>query len=124
MYRGIGAGIALELGTRGANVVVNHASEKSAAAGASVVQAIEAHGGKAKLVHADVSSAEGIQKLVDAAVALSPRRQIDILVHNAGHGDDAYLKDVTEGFYKIQTDINIKGKIDVWSGFVCRAMDD
>lgn len=111
IYRGIGAGIAIELGKRGASVIVNHASVKSAAAGAEVVRAIEAHGSKASLIHADVASSEGIKKLIQAAVSLSEHRKIDILVHNAGHGDDAYLQDVTEDFYTMQTDINIKGEL-------------
>src|SRR5258706_15456351 len=101
-FRGIGAGIALELGKRGANVIVNHSSEKSAAAGAAVVKAIRAAGSKAALVHANVVSASDIKKLVEAAVALSASGKIDILVHNAGHGDDCFLEDITEEFYTTQ----------------------
>ena len=107
--RGIGAGIALELGNRGANVVVNHSSEKSGSAGAAVVKSILAAGSRAVLVHANVVSQPDISKLVKAALELSPSGKIDIIVHNAGHGDDCFLEDITEDFYTTQTDINLKG---------------
>jgi 3-oxoacyl-[acyl-carrier protein] reductase len=35
--------------------------------------------------------------------------KIDMLVHNAGYGDDCFLKDITEEFYTTQSDINLKG---------------
>lgn len=49
--------------------------------------------------------------LVKAALELGGKNEINILVHNAGHGDDCYLPDITEDFYQIQTDINMKGII-------------
>ena len=109
--RGIGAGIALLLGQRGANVVVNYTSSKSEERASKVAKAISATGSKAKvkLVQADVTKDEGQQALIDAALSLSPSQHIDILVHNAGDGTDCYLKDVTEDFYYQQTDLNIKG---------------
>ena len=79
-------------------------------AGEKVIKAIEAAGSKATLVQANVSSAADQGKLVDAAVQLSTSGKIDIIVHNAGHGDDCYLEDLTEDFYYTQTDINVKGK--------------
>ena len=66
-------------------------------------------GSQAVAVQADIVSAEGQKTVVDAARKLSPSGQIDILVHNAGNGDDCYLKDLTEAFYYNQTDLNIKG---------------
>lgn len=108
--RGIGAGIAVDLGRRGASVVVNHASEKSAGMAAEVVKMIIAEGGKAVVVQADVVSTAGIDKLVQAAINLSPDGKIHILVHNAGHGDDRYLQDIDEDFYAVQTSINLKGQ--------------
>ena len=98
---------------------------KSAAAGADVVKAIKAHGSEANLIHANVTSSEDIKKLVQAAVSLSQDGKIDILVHNAGHGDDAYLQDVTEDFYTMQTNINIKGELSQCYGTArqpCKAL--
>ena len=111
--RGIGAGIAVLLGARGANVVVNYTSAKSEERGLKVVKAIQASssGAKGRAVQADVTTAAGQQSLIDAALELSSSRNIDILVHNAGDGTDAYLKDVTEQFYYQQTDLNIKGTV-------------
>lgn len=62
------------------------------------------------LVQADVVSSTGIKRIVQSAVALSTSGKIDILVHNAGHGDDRYLEDIDEAFYEIQTNINMKGE--------------
>jgi 3-oxoacyl-[acyl-carrier protein] reductase len=75
-----------------------------------VVKAIKVAGSEAVLVHANVVSAPDIKKIVAAAKALSLDSRIDILVHNAGHGDDCFLEDITEEFYITQSDINLKGK--------------
>ena len=111
ILRGIGAGIALDLAKRGASVVVNYSSAKSADAGDAMVKRIEEHGGKASAVQASVTSPVGIEQIVKAATALSPSGKIDIIVHNAGHGDDRYLEDIDEKFYYTQTDINLKGEL-------------
>ena len=110
-YRGIGAGIAIELGRRGANVIVNYTSKRGAEAAEKVIDSIQGSGGKAKLVQADVSKNTDLQSLVTAAVELSDTGKIDILVHNAGSGDDCYLADMTEDFYESQSDINLKGNM-------------
>ena len=93
--------------------MVNHSSPKSGEAGAAVVKAIRAAGSNAVLVHANVVGLSDTKKLVNAAVELSPSGTIDILVHNAGHGDDCFLEDITEDFYTTQTDINLKGERQV-----------
>ncbi|KAK0653803.1 L-xylulose reductase [Lasiodiplodia hormozganensis] len=111
--RGIGAGIALDLGRRGADVVVNYTSEKSGAAAESIVQAIESMklGARALAVRADVAVAADRQRLVDAALTLSPSKHIDMLVHNAGNGDDRYLVDLDEDFFDMQMDLNLKAPV-------------
>ena len=67
-------------------------------------------GSKTACVQASVVEKAGQQALVDAAISLSPHKKIDIIVHNAGNGDDRYLQDITEEFYQMQMDINVKGK--------------
>jgi 3-oxoacyl-[acyl-carrier protein] reductase len=111
-HRGIGAGIASELGRRGANVVVNYTTEKSKAAAEALVEKISTSTSKARAVavQGNVTDSADQKKMVEAALQLSPDREINILVHNAGHGDDCYLPDITEEFYQTQTDINVKGK--------------
>ena len=93
-------------------MVVNYTSLKSKGRAEAVVKTIEqsASGAQAVAVQADIVSASGQQVVIDAALKLSSTGKIDILVHNAGNGDDCYLKDLTEEFYYNQTDLNIKGK--------------
>ena len=78
--RGIGRAIALELARRGAWVVVNY--NRSDAAAADVVAAIEADGGQATAIQADVSDFVSARALIQAAVKAYGR--LDILVNNAG----------------------------------------
>jgi 3-oxoacyl-[acyl-carrier protein] reductase len=78
--RGIGRGIALELAKRGATVVVNYQS--NAAAAEEVVEQIKAGGGTAQAVQADVSTDEGANALIKAAI--DAYGKLDILVNNAG----------------------------------------
>lgn len=78
--RGIGRAIALELGARGATVVVNY--NKSADAANEVVEAVKAAGGDGMAVQADVSDAEQVDALFKAVNAAYG--QVDILINNAG----------------------------------------
>ena len=78
--KGIGTAIAQRFGKEKMNVVVNYNSDKEGAEKA--VKAIEEAGGKAVSVQADVSSEEGIQRLLDTA--LENFGTLDIWVNNAG----------------------------------------
>lgn len=78
--RGIGKAVALELGRRGASVVVNY--QKSVEAAHGVVEAILEGGGKAVAVQADVSQESEANALIKAAI--DTYGKLDILVNNAG----------------------------------------
>jgi 3-oxoacyl-[acyl-carrier protein] reductase len=91
--RGIGRAIALELARRGARVVVNY--HRNAEAAAEVVAAIEAAGGQATAVQADVGDFEQAAALIRAA--LDAFDGIDILVNNAGTTRDQLLMLMKEG---------------------------
>lgn len=78
--RGIGRGIALELAKRGATVVINYHSSPDAAN--EVVETITAAGGAALAFQADVSTEDGANALIKAAV--DTYGKLDILVNNAG----------------------------------------
>ena len=78
--RGIGRGIAQQLATLGHEVVVNYV--RSADAARQVVAAIEAAGGRAVAVQADVAEAADRQRLLEST--LSHFGQLDVLVNNAG----------------------------------------
>lgn len=85
--RGIGAAIARLLAERGAKVVINHrASASEAEAVAAQIQAI---GGQALVVQADVSVADEANALVKAT--LNAFGRIDILVNNAGTTRDTLI---------------------------------
>ena len=77
--RNVGRAIALELASAGARVVVN--SRSSAHACAAVVQEIEALGGKAISVIADVTNEIDVARFVKESVDAFGR--LDILVNNA-----------------------------------------
>jgi 3-oxoacyl-[acyl-carrier protein] reductase len=78
--RGIGRGIALELGRSGATVAINYRRDESAAAAA--VAEVQAAGGRAVAVQASLSEPEQVDALADAV--LERWGFVDILVHNAG----------------------------------------
>lgn len=78
--RGIGAATSRLLAARGATVVVNYV--KSAETAQRLVQEIEAAGGKAAAVQADVTRSEDVRRLIHETAERFGR--IDILVSNAG----------------------------------------
>lgn len=103
--KGIGAGIALELASRGAAVAVNYASDKAGAE--KVVAEIKANGGKAIAVHANVAEPATIGPLVDTvAKELGP---IDVLVNNAGVYEFGPLEAITPEHFHKQFNVNVLG---------------
>jgi 3-oxoacyl-[acyl-carrier protein] reductase len=105
--KGIGAGIARTLAAEGAKVVVNYASSKGDAD--TVVAAIEAAGGMAVAVGADVTNREQVESLVKAAIDHFGR--LDIVVNNAGIYQFAKIEETTEALYRRQFDINVLGPL-------------
>ncbi|MFW0717552.1 SDR family oxidoreductase [Pedobacter sp. N23S346] len=103
--RGIGAAIATTLAARGAKVIINFAGDENAAE--QQVQKIRATGGDAIAIKADVSKANEVKNLFDAAIAHYGR--IDVLVNNAGIMITKLLKDTTDEDFARQFDINVKG---------------
>jgi 3-oxoacyl-[acyl-carrier protein] reductase len=80
--RGIGRAIAEALARDGAAVTINHGRPDSAAEAAEVVATIEAAGGRAQSLCADVADPDDVARLVDAAAAFGGG--LDIVVANAG----------------------------------------
>ena len=103
--RGIGRAIALRLSQEGASVVVNYA--RGADQAKDVVSAIEAAGGKALAVQADVSKTAEIRDLFDRTQ--ETYSQIDILVNNAGVTLTKPIAEVTEAEFDNLFAINVKG---------------
>ncbi|OWY68670.1 3-oxoacyl-[acyl-carrier-protein] reductase [cyanobacterium TDX16] len=103
--RGIGRAIALSLAAEGANVVVNYASSSSAAK--EVVEEIEAAGGSAIAIPADVSDAAQVDALVNTVVEKWQR--IDVLVNNAGITRDTLLLRMKPEDWQAVIDLNLTG---------------
>ena len=105
--KGIGAGIAERLAADGAKVVVNYA--KSAASAKAVVERIEAAGGTAVAIQADVANPEDITRLV--AETKEKLGGLDILVNNAGIYEFGELATITPDSIDRQFGLNVKGLI-------------
>lgn len=107
--RGIGAAVARTLAEAGAAVAVNY-RERAADADA-VVAAINAEGGRAIAVAADVSQAAPVAALVEeVTTGLGP---IDILINNAGVAIVRGVDDLTEDEFDRTIAVNLK------SAFLC-----
>jgi 3-oxoacyl-[acyl-carrier protein] reductase len=97
--RGIGAGIAAELAKRGAKVLITFAASSTRAE--EVVAGIKGRGGEAVAIRADCMDAESPKLVIDTTIK-TYGAGIDIIVNNAGAGDELYLKDTTfEHFNKV-----------------------
>ncbi|CDZ26041.1 SDR family oxidoreductase [Neorhizobium galegae] len=103
--KGIGRAIALRLAEDGIAVVVNYATSRQAAD--EVVAEIEAGGGKAVAVQADVGSPTGVATLFDAAE--QSYGGVDILVNNAGVIRLAPLAEMDDETFENQIAINLTG---------------
>ena len=102
---GIGAGIAVELAREGADVLVNYAHSHDGAL--EVARQIEANGRRAVVFKADVSRADEVEAMVQAARQAFGR--IDILVNNTGITRFLDVFELTEGDWDQILDTNLKG---------------
>ena len=102
---GIGAGIAMALGAEGATVIVNYASSKTGAD--AIVASIEAAGGKAVAIQADVSKSADVIRLFDTVKVDYGR--VDVLVNNAGFAIFEMVADLTEEAFHKQFNVNVLG---------------
>ncbi|HXX61218.1 MAG TPA: 3-oxoacyl-ACP reductase family protein [Candidatus Sulfotelmatobacter sp.] len=103
--RGIGLAIARRFAAEGAAVVINYVGREAEAAAA--VKAIEAAGGRALAVQADVSRSADVARLVRTAREHFGR--IDILVNNAGVMVTKGVLETTEDDWDRTIDVNLKG---------------
>ena len=103
--RGIGAAIAQRLAREGFAVVVNYAGDTASAE--ALVKQIEAAGGKAIAVKADVADAAAVRALFDTAEKTFGG--VDVLVNNAGIMQLAKIADADDAQFDRQIAINLKG---------------
>ncbi|PLR41195.1 3-ketoacyl-ACP reductase [Chimaeribacter californicus] len=103
--RGIGSEIARRLSQDGFSVVVNYAS--SATEADALVAAIQAQGGQALAVKANVASAEDVRRLFNETEQYFG--SVDVVVNNAGIMALATLAETDDETLDRQIDINFKG---------------
>lgn len=101
---GIGEAIVLAAAAEGANVVIDYVTRPEDAA--ALVAKIEAAGGHAVSVHADVSRPADLQRMVQAAVKAFGR--LDVLVNNAGIETRTGILETTEEEFEKVIDVNLK----------------
>ncbi|THZ19442.1 NAD(P)-binding protein [Aureobasidium pullulans] len=109
--RGIGRGCAIELGRRGASVVVNYQSSKSSAD--EVVREIEATGSGAKAIaiQADVSKVAEIERLFQETKKHFGK--IDIVMSNSGTESWDKTEEITEEKYDHVFNLNARAQFFV-----------
>ena len=103
--RGIGRAIAIKLAAEGAAVAINYAGNAKAAE--EVKKIIEAAGGRAMTVQADVSNGESVDAMIKEVV--DTFGGIDILVNNAGITRDGLLMRMKEEDWDAVINTNLKG---------------
>jgi NAD(P)-dependent dehydrogenase (short-subunit alcohol dehydrogenase family) len=114
---GLGKQYALLLASRGARVVVNDTGGSVTGAGsnadaaAAVAEEVRRHGGEAIADTHSVTSPEGGQAIIDAALRAWGR--VDIVINNAGIVRDAPFEDITADRLDPLVDVHLKGAFHV-----------
>jgi len=103
--RNIGRAIALELARAGAAVVVN--AKTAHAEARALVAEIEAHGGSAAAVLADVTDPSAVERLIGEAIERFGR--LDVLVNNAALRDEASFEEMSFAQWRAVIDVVLDG---------------
>ena len=106
--RGIGAAVAERLAADGLTVVINYSGDVESAE--ALAKKIEARGGRALTAKADVSDANAVRGMFDAAEAAFGG--VDVLVNNAGIMRLASIADSDDALFDQQIAINLKGSFN------------
>lgn len=106
--RGIGAAIAERLARDGFTVVINYSGD--AAPAEALARKIEIAGGRALTAKADVSRAQAVRGMFDAAEAAFGG--VDVLVNNAGIMSLATLAETDDATFERLVSVNLKGSFN------------
>jgi 3-oxoacyl-[acyl-carrier protein] reductase len=118
--RGIGAQIAITLAEAGASVVINYSSNQKPAD--KIVSEINASGGSAIAIKADISSPEEVRLMFD--LAISQFGKIDILINNAGSILYKTIQDTTDDDFDKIFSVNVKGTFNTLREAASRLEND
>lgn len=102
--RGIGRAIALEMGKRGATVVVNFRSSEAEAN--AVLEEIKAAGGNGMVYKADVADADAVDEMIKTVT--KEYGQLDVLVNNAGVTRDNVIMMLKPEDFDVVIDTNLR----------------
>ena len=103
--RGIGRAIAEELGSHGANVVVNYRSSRAAAE--ATAETIDESAGTAMTAQADVSEYGQVETMREAVH--SRFGSVDVVINNAGITADRTFEEMTREDWDRVIDVNLGG---------------
>lgn len=103
--RGIGAAVAERLADDGFTVIINYSGD--AAPAVDLARRIEGKGGRALTAKADVSSAEAVRGMFDAAEAAFGG--VDVLVNNAGVMQLSAITETDDAAFDRQVGVNLRG---------------
>jgi 3-oxoacyl-[acyl-carrier protein] reductase len=106
--RGIGAAVAGRLAADGFTLVINYSGDTKSAE--TLARKIEAGGGRALAVKADVSDPRAVRGLFDAAATAFGG--IDVLINNAGIMKLAKIADSDDALFDRQIAVNLKGSFN------------
>jgi 3-oxoacyl-[acyl-carrier protein] reductase len=112
--RGIGAAIAKRLAAEGAHVIAHYGS--GADETKQLVAQIEATGGRASAVQADLASPQGPFELMDRVARLLGKNKLDILVNNAGLAPFAATAEMTPEAFDTLAAVNMRSVFFVTQG--------
>lgn len=103
---GLGRGVALKLGARGANLVLLARREDLLE---DVATQARAGGGTVIVVPGDVTQVKDMEALAEAALA--PSGRIDVWINNTGIGAIGHFWDIPAGHHARVIDVNLKGVV-------------
>ena len=111
---GIGRATAEALGREGAIVLVSGRDERR---GREVVAAIVDAGGEAELLPGDLSSSDGVAKVIEQA------GEVDVLVNNAGVFPGGPTHEIDEGAFDSAFAVNVKAPFFLTAAFAPKMAD-
>lgn len=118
--RGIGAAVAKRLATDGFNVVVNYSSDSAPAE--KLVHDIEADGGHALPIQADVSDPAAVRRMF--SLTATAFGGVDVLINNAGIMHLATLAETDDHFFDQHVAVNLKGTFNCLREAAKHLLDD